>query len=113
MAHLDKLPTWFVKGDERRAAYYTVNASELRADGWVEEGEKAAPAPVGDPLPEIPVEAGVDAFDIEPEEEGEEEVPSLEELTKAELLEVAAAQNLNLKSTLSKAKIIEAIEASL
>ena len=39
--------------------------------------------------------------------------PSLEELTKAELLEVAAAQDLNLKSTLSKAKIIEAIEASL
>lgn len=109
MAHLDKLPTWFVKGDERRAAYYTINASELLADGWVEEGTKAAPAVVGDPLPEIPVKAGVDAFDIEPEEEA----PSLEELTKAELLEVAAAQDLNLKPTLSKTRIIEAIEASL
>ena len=33
MAHLKKLPTYFVKGDERRAAYYTIQARELRAAG--------------------------------------------------------------------------------
>ena len=38
MAHLKKLPTYFVKGDERRAAYYTINARELMAAGFVEEG---------------------------------------------------------------------------
>ena len=41
MAHLKKLPTYFVKGDERRAAYYTIQAKEFRAAGFVEEGEKA------------------------------------------------------------------------
>ena len=53
MAHLKKLPTYFVKdGERRRAAYYTIQARELIKAGYVEEGEKAEPrAPK--PLPEI------------------------------------------------------------
>ena len=76
MALLDKRPTWFVKGDQRRAAYYTIQAKELREAGFVEEGKEPAKAAVlEDKLPEIPVVAGVDAFEVlevkEPEPEPE------------------------------------------
>ena len=67
MAHLKKLPTYFVKGEERRAVYFTVDAAELKAKGWTEEGEKAVAAPLPEPQPEIVVEAGVDAFSPESE----------------------------------------------
>ena len=63
MPHLDKLPTWFVKGDERRAAYYTIQARELRARGFEEEGKKAAPAPQPKRQPEIVPEVGAEPFD--------------------------------------------------
>ena len=77
MALLDKRPTWFVKGDQRRAAYYTIQAKELRDAGFVEEGKEPAKAAVlEDKLPEIPVVAGGDAFEVvvdEPEPEPEPE----------------------------------------
>lgn len=38
--HLPKLPTIFVKGGEERKAYFTVQARELIAAGWVEKGDK-------------------------------------------------------------------------
>ena len=38
--HLPKLPTIFVKGDEERKAYFTVQARELMQAGWVEKGEE-------------------------------------------------------------------------
>jgi hypothetical protein len=105
MPHLEKLPTWFVKGDQRRAAYYTINARELIADGWTEEGEKAAPAPAPKPQPEILVEAGQDAFDDDSIKEplGER----LEEMTKAELLDWALDQGHDLKNALPKAEIFK------
>lgn len=68
MALLEKRPTYFVKDGDRRAAYYTITARELRAEGYVEEGEKAAPANLDNPLPEVPVVAGGDAFEAEEEE---------------------------------------------
>ena len=71
MALLEKRPTYFVKDGDRRAAYYTITARELRAEGYVEEGEKAAPANLDNPLPEVPVVAGGDAFEVEEEEEVE------------------------------------------
>ena len=64
MAHLKKLPTWFIKeGERRRAAYYTIQARELRAAGYVEEGEKAVAAKPAERQPEIVVEAGAEPFD--------------------------------------------------
>lgn len=39
--HLEK-PTVFVKGEEKRTAYFTVEAKEFRALGYVEESEAAA-----------------------------------------------------------------------
>ena len=74
MALLDKRPTWFVKGDRRRAAYYTIQAKELRDAGFVEEGkEPAKPAVLEDKLPEVPVVAGGDAFEVVPEPDPEPE----------------------------------------
>ena len=60
MAHLKKMPTYFVKGDKRRVAYYTIQARELREAGYVEEGEKAVAYKPAERLPEIVVEAGAE-----------------------------------------------------
>ena len=51
--HLPELPTIFVKGDEERKAYFTIQAKELMAAGWkikgaeevVEEKAEEKPAP--------------------------------------------------------------------
>lgn len=37
--HLEKLPTIFVKGDEERKVYFTIQAKELAALGWTEKKE--------------------------------------------------------------------------
>ena len=105
MAHLDKLPTWFVKDGKRRPAYYTVDARELRAAGYKEEGQRAVPAPAPKPQPEILVEAGQDAFDDDSTKESVGE--RLEEMTKTELLDWALEQGHDLKSSLPKAEIFK------
>lgn len=52
--HLPKLPTVFVKGGEERKAFFTVQARELIAAGWVEKGtEEVKPAPVEEPKAEV------------------------------------------------------------
>ncbi len=108
MAHLKKLPTYFIKGDDRRAAYYTVQARELRAAGYVEEGEKAEPAKRADRLPEIVVEAGGDAYDsLDSLTEPMADEDCLEEMTKAELLDYAMEHNHDLKNNLPKAEIFK------
>lgn len=38
--HLPELPTIFVKGGEERKVYFTVQARELIALGWVEKGQE-------------------------------------------------------------------------
>lgn len=108
MAHLSKLPTYFVKGDQRRAAYYTVTARELLEDGYVEELEDAGDAQPKAPgkLPEKPVVAGGDGFeDLQATAEYEEEV-ELEYFTKAELVEYATSIGLEFKSNISKADLL-------
>ena len=112
--HLKKLPTYFVKGEDRKKAYYTVDAAKLRALGYVEEGEAAAPAVVSKPVPEVVVEAGGSAFDMD--DKLEESSESLDEMTKAELLDWALDHGHDLKNALPKREILEAckeIEAAL
>ncbi|ADF42398.1 endonuclease VII [Synechococcus phage S-CBS2] len=108
MAHLKKMPTYFVKGEERRAAYYTVDARELIEAGFVEEGAepgKKIEAHEPKPVPETLVEAGIDAFDTEAvKDEGSE--TDLEEMTKAELLEFAMERGLDLPNNERKADIL-------
>ena len=92
MAHLKKLPTYFVKeGERRRAAYYTIQARELREAGYVEEGEKAAPYKPAERQPEIVNEAGAEPYD------------STESLTEpmAESLEERAAMRWKARATRS------------
>lgn len=105
MAHLAKLPTYFVKDGDRRAAYYTITARELTEAGYVEEGEKAVKAPVSKPVPEILVEAGQDAFDDDSIKMTDSE--HLEEMTKAELLEYAYERGFDLKNNLLKSEIFK------
>ena len=117
MAHLDKLPTYFVKGDERRAAYYTIQARELRAEGFVEEGEKAIAKKPLERQPEILVEVGATAYDsVESLQEPMGEENKLEDMTKAELLDWALEKGHDLKNASPKAEIFaqcKEIEESL
>lgn len=116
MAHLKKLPTYFIKGDERRAAYYTIDARELLAEGFTEEGEKAVAAKRQERQPEIVVEAGTDAYDDDSLKEPMADEDALEEMTKAELLDWAMDHGHDLKNALPKAEIFalcKEIEKSL
>ena len=112
--HLRKLPTWFVKGDSRRAAYYTIQARELRAAGYVEEGEKAVAAKPVERQPEIVNEVGAEPYDST-ESLTEPIAETLEEMTKAELLDWALERGHDLPNNDLKAEIFAAckeIEAS-
>ena len=117
MAHLKKLPTWFVKGGERRAAYYTIQAREFLAAGFTEEGEKAEAKKFIERKPEIVVEAGGDAYDsTDSLTEPQAEEDALEDMTKAELLDWAMDHGHDLKNALPKAEIFakcKEIEAAL
>ena len=107
MAHLKKLPTYFVKGDERRAAYYTIQARELRAAGFVEEGAKAEVRKPVEKQPEIVVEVGTTAYDsTDALQEPQAEEGDLDGMTKAELLDWAMDQGHDLKNALPKAEIL-------
>lgn len=109
MAHLKKLPTYFVKGDERRAAYYTIQARKLRAAGFVEEGAKAEVRKPVEKQPEIVVEAGTTAYDsTDALQEPQAEEGDLDGMTKAELLDWAMDQGHDLKNALPKAEILAA-----
>lgn len=109
MAHLKKLPTWFVKGDERRGAFFTIQARELLDAGWVEEGEKAEKKKPIEKQPEIVVEAGTTAYDsTDALQEPQAEEGNLDSMTKAELLDWAMDQGHDLKNALPKAEILKA-----
>lgn len=109
MAHLNKLPTYFVKGDKRRAAYYTIQARELRASGYVEEGEKAVAAKPIERLPEIVNEVGAEPFDsTESLTEPMADKEDLDSMTKAELLDYAMDHGVDLPNNDLKSEILAA-----
>ncbi len=109
MAHLKKLPTFFVKGDERRAAYFTVQVRELRAKGFVEEGEETAKAVnlQEKRLPEIVNEVGSEPFDsTDSLTEPMAEVEDLDSMTKSELLDYAMERGVDLPNNGLKSEIL-------
>lgn len=109
MAHLKKMPTWFVKDGERRSAFFTVQARELLEAGWVEEGAKAEKRKPIEKQPEIIVEAGTTAYDsTDALQEPQAEEDDLDGMTKAELLDWAADKDVEIKSSLSKAEVLKA-----
>lgn len=109
MAHLKELPTWFVKDGVRRAAYYTIQARELEEAGYIEEGKKAQVRKPIEKQPEILVEAGGTAYDsIDSLQEPQAEEDDLDGMTKAELLDWALDQGVDLKNALPKAEVLAA-----
>ena len=107
MAHLKKLPTYFVRGSERRAAYYTIQVRELREAGFVEEGVKAEVRKPIEKQPEIIVEAGTAAYDsTDTLQEPQSEEGDLDAMTKAELLDWAMDLGHDLKNALPKSEIL-------
>lgn len=111
--HLKKRPTWFVKGDDRRKAFYTVQARELMERGYVEEGADI-PAPEGKPnkTPEIPVVVGEDAYETVSEVaiQDEEITIDFSGYKKADLIEYAQSNGIYVETTWLKAEILKAIE---
>ena len=109
MAHLEKLPTYFVKGDERRAAYYSVTARELLAAGFTpEDGEVVIREPIKE-QPEIVVEAGTTAYDsTDAPQEPQAEEDDLDGMNKAELIDWAADHGVEVKPYATKSSILEA-----
>ena len=77
--HLPQLPTIFVKGDEERKAFFTIQAKELLAAGWVVKGTEA-PAPKKVEAPKSEVKAEV----FEAEEPKAEPKPRATAKPKAE-----------------------------
>ncbi len=98
--HLKKLPTYFVKGDQRVAVYHTVQARELRAEGWTEEIESVK-ATKSTEAQVTPVKQ------VEEVEEASEEV-DLDGMTRAELVAFAQENEVEFKANASKAEILEA-----
>lgn len=107
--HLKKLPTYFVKDGVRRAAYYTIQARELRAAGYVVEGEQIEVRKPIEKQPEIVVEAGGTAYDsVDSLQEPQAEEGDLDGMTKAELLDWALDKGHDLPNNDKKAEILEA-----
>lgn len=123
--HLRGFPRYFVKGEERRAAYFTVEETELLQQGWVPAESQAAESPDTKPEQRVEVESVKQEVIVEPprpeeiiaevvEDEvatipAEEEEPSLdfEFMTKSELIEYAADRGVELKQALHKSELVE------
>jgi len=102
---LDKIPTILEKDGKTIKVNHTVILRQRLEQGWVEVGEAAKPAAAPKPMPEVAVEAGGDAFDLEAKVEEPSE--SLDEMTKAELLDWALEQGHDLKNALPKSQILK------
>jgi hypothetical protein len=104
--YLDKLPTYFIKGERRKAVYHTVLARELTEAGWQIEGsaqvESAAPQleyvtiEIDDSEPEAAVEA---------EEEPEPSI-DFDSMTKAELSKFAEDNGVEIKTYMNKSDLV-------
>lgn len=108
--HLRDFPHTYTKaGEAPRQVYYTVEARELREDGWVRD-EKAAPEP-------DPVEDEVQAPGGEDEDEDEDTSEPIvgdidfEAMTKRQLLEYAKDRGVDLPDNALKAELIESCKA--
>ena len=111
--HLRNYPVYFVKDGERRPVYYTADARDLRLMGW--KPEKAAePEPQAKQKAPKDAPPALDPFNepevTEGDEDGDGET-DLEFMTKNQLLKYAEERGIEVRPTLAKHEIIEAIEA--
>ena len=108
--HLAGFPHTYVKeGHDPRLACYTVEARELRADGWVRDEKASAPEP--DPVEDLETETETDELDPGFEPEPIVGDIDFEAMTKRELLEYAKDHGVDLPDNALKAELIEACEA--
>lgn len=115
--HLNKRPTWFVKNGIRKPVYYTVDARQLVQAGWTPEGDQqvataeptksvaatSEPAPIASPEPVL---GSVDEPALEPAVEAEMDIQSM---TKAELIQYAEHNNIEVDPHDLKSTILETI----
>jgi hypothetical protein len=120
--HLHGYPKYYVKGEKRRAVYYTAEARDLVTLGWKPEAEatvkKEAPAKAVE-LPKIekPVELPAvetieaELVDDQPEvvkQEPQSKLPDFDFMTKAELLQYALDRGVDLPNNILKAELVKA-----
>lgn len=99
--HLKNRPTYFVKNGIRKPVYYSVDARQLIDNGWIEEGSSVTPEPAKEASVTMP----------EPKEEAAPEPVAevnLEDMTRAELVKFAEANDVEFKSYGTKSEILEA-----
>lgn len=121
--HLRNYPQYFVKDGKRRPVYYTADASQLRAMGWLPEGqpeiEKPKPVPKEEKQEPLVAEQKTEPEKLEVEvveelvseevgNDTEEPLPDLEFMTKNELIKFAADHGETLQGTALKADLVEA-----
>jgi hypothetical protein len=102
--HVKNYPQYYVRGDERRAVYFTADVRDLKVAGWELESS-VAPEPV-EPEPET-----VAAKPVELPKLSEKPVkakPDIEAMTKNELVEYAAKRGIQLQQTSLKSDLIDA-----
>lgn len=103
--HLKNRPTYFIKNGVRKPVYYSVDARQLVDNGWVEEGGFVAPEPT----------KVASTATSEPEEEVAPELVvqvNFDDMTRAELIQFAEANDVEFKSYASKSEILEACKES-
>lgn len=107
--HLPGYPHYYVKDGERVVVYFTGEARDLRATGWVREESK--PVKVVEPEPELVAQADtaeeiqVDVVIDAPEQVDQ---PEFEFMTKPELLAYALERGVDLPNNALKAELVEA-----
>lgn len=106
--HLKNRPTYFVKDGKRKAAFYTVYARELIEAGWVPEEKASVVAAQEVKATKEPEPAKVKEPIVEPAPTEEATTVNLDDMTRAELVEFAEANDIEFKSYASKADILEA-----
>lgn len=106
--HLKNRPTYFVKDGKRKAVFYTVNARELTEAGWVPEEEAPVVAVQEVEVTKETEPVKVEEPIVEPAPTEEAATANLDDMTRAELVEFAEANNIEFKSYASKADILEA-----
>ena len=106
---------WMTKDGRRKKVCWSADKRDKLAHGWVKEGDgKPFVEPEPKKLPEIAVEVGTDAYELEAKVD--EPSDSLDQMTKAELLEYAMEHGVDLPNNDRKSEILEAckeIEASI
>lgn len=110
--YLEKRPTIFVKDGQVREVFHTVTASELRAKGWVIQGEdelNTSAAPDDEPKAEQSEEGDW----IHDDDDVEIDAPDLTKMLKADLVEYANAAGIKIDPHATKAEIIQTIEGSI